>query len=146
MLQSVDSICILTRGASRVINMAVLQAKKIKSSKVKKVHLFRDGFTLPSAAEPDDDSDQAPPLLKLQGDGDGGRLPCKAAELPVSYSLLNWPSQGMLLLAFGLSCFRCKYDFNAWELGDRQCLSPTKPCIQIMKIAELQPSYSHDFL
>lgn len=36
-----------------------MQAKKVKASKKKKLHLFRDGFTLPSATKPVGDANSA---------------------------------------------------------------------------------------
>jgi hypothetical protein len=56
-----------------------VQAKKTKPTKGKKVlHLFHDGFTLPSAREPDDDPISNP---------HGLRSPNEAAEIVVSCSL-----------------------------------------------------------
>jgi hypothetical protein len=45
-----------------------VQAKKVKASKGKKLHLFRDGFTLPSATEPADDAESTPSMLDRQSE------------------------------------------------------------------------------
>lgn len=66
-------------------NTIAVQAKKTKPTKGKKVlHLFHDGFTLPSAREPDDDPISNP---------HGLRSPHEAAEIVVSCSFLCFPAK-----------------------------------------------------
>lgn len=65
-----------------------MQAKKVKASKGKKLHLFRDGFTLPSATEPTDDAESTL-LLDMQSESSNKvQLPTAAIKNKVIRTLL----------------------------------------------------------
>jgi hypothetical protein len=82
-----------------------LKMKKSKS-KGKKVHLFRDGFTLPSAEEQEDDSDSGV-VGMAHGDWSGQVLSSLTSELlaefPVSDILPFFTPAQAVVLCFSLN-------------------------------------------
>jgi hypothetical protein len=67
-----------------------MQAKKVKASKGKKLHLFRDGFTLPSATEPAEDAESAPVVLDMQSESNNKvQSPKVVVRNQVIYSVLR---------------------------------------------------------
>lgn len=66
-----------------------MQAKKVKASKGKKLHLFRDGFTLPSAIEPAEDAESTPSVLDKQSEYNNKvQSPKTVVETQVIYTVL----------------------------------------------------------
>lgn len=81
-----------------------MQAKKVKSSKGKKLHLFRDGFTLPSATEPAEDAESAPLLLDKQSESNNKvQSPKMVVKNQVIYTVLCIISS----LKFHVCCHYC---------------------------------------
>jgi len=65
-----------------------MQTKKVKASKGKKLHLFRDGFTLPSATEPAEDAESVPFELDKQSEPNiKVQLPKTVVKNQVIYSV-----------------------------------------------------------